>query len=753
MAWPPENCGLATAVRYAVAAGCVALAVLLRWSLPGVLGNTPYLAFYPAVVAAAGFAGMGPGLLAAVASALCVNLWFDATPGRVDLNDAAVLMQQLIFVAGGAGMSVVAGKLRRSYRELRASRERFAAFMDHLPGAAWMKDSGGRYIYANPAAQRIYGRLAGQIVGRIDAELFAPETARVFAENDRRAAAEGGVQVFEILRHPDGTDHESLVSKFPVPGPDGRVACVGGVAFDITERRRAEQALRRFFESGMFGAIRWTVEGRITETNDKFLEMTGHSRADLAAGRVCWRDLTPPEYHHLDERALAEMRATGVAVPFEKEYIRRDGTRIPILLGAAMLDDRWHEAVAFVLDISQRKRQEEELKAARESAERARVAAEEANRAKDHFLAVLSHELRTPLAPVMTAAAMLREHVARGEPRELLEMICRNVEMEARLIDDLLDMTRIARGKVELHRRPVAICEVIRRAAEVCMPDIEARGLHFGVKIEAPPHLVHADAGRLQQVFWNLMKNAVKFTPQGGCVGVHCQREGGQVIVEVSDSGAGIAPEALARIFNAFEQAERSITRQFGGLGLGLTISKALVEMHGGSIEAHSEGKGKGAVFIVRLPVLSAEPAAREGGPVPAGPADSAPKALAPLRILLVEDHGDTAKMMRRLLAMDGHSVAHAGDVAAALDLAARQPFDLLISDLGLPDASGLDLLRELRARGWTFPAIALSGYGMEQDMRHSREAGFALHLTKPLNPEQFAEAIAVVMAGSAVAT
>ena len=393
----------------------------------------------------------------------------------------------------------------------------------------------------------------------------------------------------------------------------------------------------------------------------------------------------------------------------------------------------------IAMDITDRKRAEEEVEAA------AKAAAEQANRAKDHFLAVLSHELRTPLTPVVMGVSMLQDR-ADLDPavRETLEMVRRNVEMEARLIDDLLDVSRIARERSNCSRSPVELCTVIQRAVEVCKPDIEAGRLNFGVDLgPAAPYWVEADVPRLQQVFWNLLKNAIKFTPHGGCVGIRCRPDEEHVVVEVNDSGIGIEPEALPRIFNAFEQAERSITRQFGGLGLGLAISKALVEMHGGTIEAHSEGRGKGATFRIRLPLTA--PAGQPERRRAAAPRNCAVR---PLQILLVEDHGVTAKMMRMVLTADGHTVETAGDVATALELAGQQAFDLLVSDLGLPDGSGHDLMRQLRQRGHKFPGIALSGYGQEEDIQRSREAGFAAHLTKPASREAVVEAVAFVASG-----
>jgi two-component system, chemotaxis family, CheB/CheR fusion protein len=283
------------------------------------------------------------------------------------------------------------------------------------------------------------------------------------------------------------------------------------------------------------------------------------------------------------------------------------------------------------------------------------------------------------------------------------------------------------------------------------------------------PYIVEADASRLQQVFWNLLKNAIKFTPQDGCVGVRCRLDGSgfkvrgseseprtlnpapYVIVEVNDSGIGIEPEALPRIFDAFEQAQRSITRQFGGLGLGLTISKALVEMHGGKIEALSQGLDKGATFRIQLPLCAPN---GQGAPSlsPAKPAAAATGKVPSLRILLAEDHGITAKMMRMVLNEEGHTVETAGDVASALQLADREHFDLLLSDLGLPDGSGHDLIRTLRQRGHKIPAIAMSGYGQEDDIRRSGEAGFATPLTKPASREQLLDAISAVMGPLAAA-
>ena len=365
--------------------------------------------------------------------------------------------------------------------------------------------------------------------------------------------------------------------------------------------------------------------------------------------------------------------------------------------------------------------------------------------AKDHFLAVLSHELRTPLAPVLVAVSMLQKSSRLDEEaREHLDVIRRNAEMEARLIDDLLDITRLSRGKLQIERRVIDLRPVVTQACDVCRPELETQHMTLTLDIENAPLVVDGDAARLQQVFWNLLKNAIKFTPHGGAVSITARRDRArQVLVEVADTGMGIDPGELKVLFRAFEQGQRGANRQFGGLGLGLSISRSIVELHGGNIEGRSEGKGKGATFTVRLPGV---PADRLAAISDEQPPFSVKDAARQLRILLVEDHADTALIMARLLTSDGHAVEVAHDVQAATRRASEQQFDLLLSDLGLPDGSGLDLLRELRSRGNPLPAIALSGFGQDKDLQQSHEAGFAAHLTKPVTHSRLQEAIASVV-------
>lgn len=376
--------------------------------------------------------------------------------------------------------------------------------------------------------------------------------------------------------------------------------------------------------------------------------------------------------------------------------------------------------------------------------ERKALEAEAASRAKDHFLAVLSHELRTPLTPVLTVAQEKeRDTTLTPDVREAFSMIRRNIQLEARLIDDLLDLTRISRGKLDLHTEPVKLHEKIVDVVRMVESEARAKGLTMQLDLEAKRYCVPADPTRLQQVLWNLLRNAIKFTPEGGSIRVRTlDVEGSErVRTEITDTGIGIAAEALPKIFDAFEQGERFITRQFGGLGLGLAITKALVELHGGNMGVASEGLGRGATFSFEL--TGSVPEILPSGSEPKRPVTLTSQQT--LSILLVEDHPDTARALARLLKVFGHEVRIADSVGAALQAVAARPFDLLISDLGLPDGTGLDLMRQMR-QSTPMRAIVLSGFGMEEDVRRSLRAGFAAHLTKPVSFAQLELTIARVM-------
>jgi signal transduction histidine kinase/CheY-like chemotaxis protein len=370
-------------------------------------------------------------------------------------------------------------------------------------------------------------------------------------------------------------------------------------------------------------------------------------------------------------------------------------------------------------------------------------AAEQAARAesdaKDQFIATLSHELRTPLTPVLAAVSALAMQDPPPPPsRQMLEMIKRNVVAEARLIDDLLDVARIRRGKLLLQRQPLDVHETVRQALEVLAPEARGKDLRVEVELSASAHHASADPLRLRQVFWNLIGNAVKFTPQGGTIAVRSWNRDDALAVEIRDSGVGLAAGELERLFRPFEQGpDEGQGRR--GLGLGLAIARGVAELHGGRIVGTSPGPGSGSRFIVELSTVPA-PEARPPEPVAAPP-----MAIGHQRILLIEDHRDTADSLSELLGGEGYEVEQAASAAAALTVDLDR-IDLVVSDLGLPDRSGHDLLRELRSRR-RLPAIALSGYGTEADVRASLDAGFSVHLTKPVDWPDLLAAIVRVAA------
>ncbi|MGH8101713.1 MAG: MASE1 domain-containing protein [Chthoniobacterales bacterium] len=372
---------------------------------------------------------------------------------------------------------------------------------------------------------------------------------------------------------------------------------------------------------------------------------------------------------------------------------------------------------------------------------------EAANRTKDNFLAMLSHELRTPLTPVITALDTLETSPASAEEsKEALAMIRRNVELESQLIDDLLDLTRIAKDKLRLSFDIMDAHRAISNVVEICRPEAALKNLRVHVNLRGGAHHVSADTAKFQQIIWNLLKNAIKFTPENGEIVISSENPAPQTLqLSIHDTGVGIEPDLMERIFDPFEQGNRSVERGFGGLGLGLAISKSLAQAHGGTLVARSEGSNRGSTFILSMPTVS--PRQEIPG---ATSADAAPEQRRMLRILLVDDHEDTCDALERLLVRRGHLVAATHDVRSALETAVRDQFDLLISDISLPDGSGLDLILQLHAFS-AIPGIAISGFGNNGDIERSLQAGFSDHLVKPIKLEKLEAAIARAIQGAVV--
>jgi PAS domain S-box-containing protein len=643
--------------------------------------------------------------------------------------------------------------------------ERFHAFLRNSPVASWTTDEEGRVVFLSEPYTKLFGIRQEDAIGRSCFDLYPAPYAQIFYDNIRAVAETGGtLETVEAGPRPDGTLGQFLVFKFPVRDETGRLL-VGGVAADITEMKRAEEALReseerfRLAAESINGMIYdWSLATDAVQRSQGLLDLLGYWPEEIAAELGWWkRQIHPEDVPRVRGEIYDAIDAGSPSFSVEYRIRHRDGGYVHVWDKGLVVrdgDGRPVRVVGSAVDVTERHRAQEEL-------ERAHRAAQAANEAKDRFLATLSHELRTPLTPVLAVLSRLEADRALDGHAGDLVMIRRNVELEARLIDDLLDLTRIASGKLELHRREADFRQILEHALATIERELAAKGLRLEVAHTAEEHRLWADAPRLTQVFWNLLSNAVKFTPAGGTVSLRSRveprspaaRDPRDLVVEVRDTGIGIDPDVLPRIFDAFEQTDRRITRTFGGLGLGLAVSRAIVDLHGGQLSAESAGRGSGSTFTVRLPLGGVQEELDETGwfirprpsAAPAAPEDRA------LRILLVEDHADTAEAMADLLRLMGHEVTVAGSVAAALaaadGAAGGGGIDLVVSDLGLPDGSGHDLMRELvRRHGWK--GIALSGYGMEDDVRRSHEAGFSRHLTKPVDLEALRAAIRQVAGG-----
>jgi PAS domain S-box-containing protein len=661
---------------------------------------------------------------------------------------------------------------------------------DSLPLLVSYIDRDRRYRFVNQRYQNWFARPLHDFAGRLVEEIVGTAAYALARPNIDRVLA-GHQVIFEswIPYQVAGNRfvHVNYMPHFHAGEVQGFVV----FAEDATDRKRAEEALRLLADAGerlsqsldyettldnaarlavpVFadwclidlveegGGCRRVVSFHADSSRQSLMEgvkqyppapaSTSQLRKVLETGEpLLFRDLSPSMLE-------SEPRSDG-----HRQLIRDlapcSALAVPLVARGRILG-----AWTFLYCESGRHYIEEDLPVALELGRRAAVALdnsrlyrelETANRAKDHFLATLSHELRTPLSPVLAIASRLEvDGRVLPDVREGLDIIRRNVELEARLIDDLLDLTRITRGKLELHGAPADLRLVIEQALETC----GERGLAVRRVTEdlAPgEHLVWGDPARLTQVFWNLLSNALKFTPEEGKIRLRSFREemdgASFVVVEIADSGIGIESEELPHIFDAFDQGREGTTRRFGGLGLGLAISRAIVELHGGKLTAASEGRDRGAMFTVCLPLLSALPA--DAGQVGESALDDTGSGRAvqhPLRILLVEDHVDTAEAMVALLEALGHRVTAADTVAAALAAAGAAQesggLDLVLSDLGLPDGHGHDLMRALRDR-YGLPGIALSGYGMEEDVAKSHESGFAVHITKPVSLDTLRAAI-----------
>jgi PAS domain S-box-containing protein len=655
--------------------------------------------------------------------------------------------------------------------------QRLAAIVESSDDAIVGKDANGIINSWNQGAERIFQYKASEVIGQPVTVLIPislhPEETEILGRIRRGEQ----VQHFEtVRRRKDGSLIDVSLTISPIKDSNGKIIGASKIAHNITDRKRNERQQRLLFE--LVAAV--NAAPAMDKICDIALEaIVQCQNADRAAillsdaGGVMrfksWRGISE-DYRRAAEGhspwkadeapqpiTISDIAKAGLDDALRKT-VEKEGIRslafIPVtyenrLLGKFMLyfnephhfapdELRPAQTIAWQIALAiEREQVMQQLK-------RAHSELLTASRAKDDFLATLSHELRTPLNPVLllaSDAATNRDLPPRV--RTDFNTIRKNVEMEARLIDDLLDLTRITRGKLTLEKNPVNLRAVLQDAIAQVREDMNQKQISLGLRLQAARHTVFADAVRLQQIFWNLLKNAVKFTPNGGQIIVETSSSENKIFVKFSDTGIGMTPDELSGIFTAFSQGEHAAVNghRFGGLGLGLSISQKLTELHSGKITASSAGRDKGSAFSVELPLATAAESIRD--PATPIPPENTASSAAPksIRILLVEDHEPTRTTLANLLVRRRYEVAAAATVAEARALAGTRNFDLLITDIGLPDGNGYDLMSELgkksRLRG-----IALTGYGMEHDVARSENAGFDAHLTKPVRIQSLEAAL-----------
>jgi two-component system CheB/CheR fusion protein len=617
--------------------------------------------------------------------------------------------------------------LERKTEELAHSLSMMRATLESTTDAIVVTDLAGKVTGFNEKYAQMLG-LSREIINSSDAQQLRKMFSRQFKNPEqflarvREIYASSPPESFDILEFADGRVFERHSKTQSID--KRRVGRVWSFR-DITERARAgiiSQRLAAIVDSSDDAIVSKDLNGIVTTWNSGAERLFGYSTSEMIGTSIM--RLIPPDRQAEENEILTRIRNGQRVDHFETVRMRKDGQLLDVSVTVSPIKDGAGNVIGaskVARDIGERKRAEEKLQAAK-------IAAEKASKAKDDFLALLSHELRTPLTPALVAASYLAEHEdLLPEFREEVTAIWRNVQLEAHLIDDLLDVTRITRGKIEMHHEAVDVHRLLHNAVQIAQNDMLEKQIELTVELRANNHHIWADPVRIQQVFWNLLNNAVKFTPKGGRITIRSSNEGGQFVFEISDTGIGIEAERQSRIFEAFDQGEPSITRQFGGLGLGLTISKTLLDLHGGTISVQSEGKNRGTTFRVFLDLLHEPLVASTDG------ADGDVTTSRSLHLLLVDDHADTRRVLSRLLTKCGHEVATTDSEQGALKLLESGRFDALISDIGLPDGDGYNLVREAKRRQ-PLRAIALSGFGTEEDVRRSLEAGFDYHLTKPVD-------------------
>ncbi|MFN0087048.1 MAG: PAS domain S-box protein [Blastocatellia bacterium] len=685
--------------------------------------------------------------------------------------------------------------------DLVAARTRLQELLEFAPDAIVLANQAGQIVLVNSQTEKLFGYKRDDLLNQ-DVDILVPERLRNSDEDQvvvvhreepldldedlyesymPYAETRGDVseKVEYILVDAVGREFPAEITRRQIETEDGPMMM--SVIRDISERKRAEAAVseatavqQAILQHAGYLMISTTEDGTILTFNPAAERMLGHT-AEEVIGKARL-DLFHDQME-LEDRAGAFSAEVGSLVqsgfevlvakarynlPNEHEwtFLHRNGRRFKVTLSVTALRDPAGNVTGFLgiaSDISERKAAEEEQYALLEREQEARKVAEDANRLKDDFLAMISHELRAPLTAILGWAQMLRSGALdRSSAERALLTIERNARSQAHLVGDLLDASRIATGKLNIESKPVELMSVVEAAVDAVRPSVEAKNLRMQIVLEPWVGPFNGDAERLKQVVWNLLSNAIKFTPPGGLIEVRLERLEGKALLIVSDTGQGIDPEFLPQIFDRFRQADSSSKRRQGGLGLGLAIVKHIVELHGGAIYAYSRGEGQGSDFMVTLPLVARAEIGSDGNlwpERPDGQLETRSTSLRGARVLVVDDDHDTREILSVMLLRYGTEVRTAGSAREAVEIFREWRPDVLVSDIGMPEEDGYALIRRIRRfsadEGGETPAVALTAFAAAQDKEHSLEAGFQKHLAKPVEPVELARVVARILGRS----
>ncbi|MGH9767885.1 MAG: PAS domain S-box protein [Blastocatellia bacterium] len=611
-------------------------------------------------------------------------------------------------------------------------------------------DLEGRIRNWNKGAEHLFDYREEEIVGRSFAIIFTTEDRRQRVPEREletaRIKGRSGDDRWHLRK--DGSRFWASGLVVPLKDEAGNLIGYVKVARDATDRKRAEEALkvseaefRAIFEMAGTGKAEADLStGRLLRVNQKLCEITGYSAEELLAMTI--QELTHPEDREKDLAAFRHLARHQTEYAFEKRYRRKSGREVWAHVNVIALRNEEGNPSRMIVSVEEITRRKRAEAAAQEALARERLSrseAEDAARSKDEFIALVSHELRSPLNAILGWTRILRQ----GRPDDELyeratEIIERSARMQSQLIEDLMDTARIVRGKLKLEVRPVNLVTVIEKAMDVVRPAAAAKGITLDARLAHNVGQITGDPDRLQQVVWNLLANAVKFTNEGGRVEVTLRRVDPYIQIIVSDTGRGISPEFMPHLFERYHQADASGGRGKGGLGLGLTLVRQLVEMHGGDVTAHSAGEGNGATFTVKLPVRAIYTAEPERAPL----TSSQTKSLAGVWAIVVDDEANARELITSVLESYGARVTAFSSAVEALDLlrdGSSPGPDVLVCDLAMPGADGFSLIHKLRewekAHDGVLPAIALTAFGRAEDRTRALYAGFQMHITKPVEP------------------